>query len=46
MLSEISQIKRNTVCGIEKIIPINLYAKQKQMHRHGERKGKGGGRDE
>ena len=36
--SEVSQTKTNIIwyylCGISKIIQMNLYAKQKQTHRH------------
>ena len=52
ILSEVSQRKINIslICGIEKMIQMNLFTKQKQTHRirkqiYGYQRGKVGGRD-
>ena len=52
ILSEVSQRKTNIslICGIEKMIQMNLFTKQKQTHRirkqiYGYQRGKVGGRD-
>ena len=53
-VSEVSQTKTNymisLVCGIERIIQMNLYTKQKQTHKHRKQtysyqSGKGGERE-